>query len=171
MGAEEAVDLFIDANSNIDDADDLETSVNELATSLHGSAADRDDHIEHTAPLSSPGLNTDVCGICYKGFFHKQCRCIECDGCELWYHCSCVDIKSFNQYKKVSKKEVEWFCPECHESGISSKPAMRPYGLVTQTLDDLRNAPSHPDTSKPESPLSQYLRTSKESSPIFVETQ
>ena len=43
---------------------------------------------------------------------------IGCDGCDKWYHWSCVGI---NQKNKPGKKD-DWFCPNCQPNKQDNKP-------------------------------------------------
>jgi hypothetical protein len=49
-----------------------------------------------TAQVNPPAADStdtkETCGNCKRGFYDQVRRCIACDKCETWYHCSCVNI-------------------------------------------------------------------------------
>ena len=110
-------------------------------------------------PITASRVITDVCGGCFNGFFYKRCRCIQCDLCDHWYHSFCVGIKSYYQFKKVSKQDSKWTCPSCvsNSQDESNIEADQQFGIVTQTLSDLHLAQTQPIT-EPVSALSQVIR-------------
>ena len=150
----DADDTFVDTDRNLTEVAaeevfeaDLEASFNEITVSFRdgdGSIVD----VEKTTldPRNSSGLNTDICGICYTGWYQASRKCIQCDNCDLWFHASCVGIKSDSQYKKISGQD--WYCFSCSA----------PHGQLTE---DIHKATSQPE---PVSILSQAIRDSRTSS-------
>ena len=98
-----------------DDKEDNE-SFTELSTGTVNSENAERTVIYHQSVLEDNAL----CGKCCKGFYSKSCRCICCDKCEKWYHCSCVGIgKRQYEYFNDINNDDEWICQSCKSvSGI-----------------------------------------------------
>lgn len=60
------------------------------------------------------------CEICHSG--DREDRLLLCDGCDLAYHCECLDPPLF--YIPIE----EWFCPAC--SGVFDRRAVCKYDLI-----------------------------------------
>ena len=165
----DADDTFVEADGSLTEvaaedgiAADLEASFNELTCSFRdgdGSIVE----LEKTTldPRNSSGLDTDICGICYTGWYQASRKCVQCDNCDLWFHASCVGIKSDNQYKKISGQD--WYCFSCSAPHGQLPHIKHPgqMGFVTQTLAGHHLASTQPE---PVSLLSQTIRNFRNSS-------
>merc|ERR1712130_196446 len=108
-----------DANEddNEESADDEEDMNDKSKRSTRG--AGRNDGkwrklVAAMMPSSSEDEDPEVCPICEEKNDpsqpqDKKNRMIGCDGCDKWYHWSCVGI---DQYNKPGKND-DWFCRRC----------------------------------------------------------
>ena len=49
------------------------------------------------------------CGRCSRAVKQRD-KGILCDGCELWYHCSCVYL-DMAEYRRLGSSDDPWYCP------------------------------------------------------------
>ena len=146
------------------DEENLETSFNEIASSFRHESDGSIGDLEKTSfvPKNSSGIDTDICSICYTGWYQASRKCVQCDNCDLWFHASCVGI-SDSQYEKISDLNSNWFCLSCSAPSEQPAPFQQPFqmGIVTQTLAGLHLANTQPE---PVSLLSQTIRNFRTSS-------
>lgn len=59
-------------------------------------------------------ISDEPCPVCSKADIDSAIDygCIQCDGCDLWYHAYCGGLSSIAEYKLAESKKY-WFCPEC----------------------------------------------------------
>ena len=178
--SDETEDTFLDLadSASIDEIEaDLESSFNEITGSTTTTGPNEELEQTTDAINTLSGIDTDICGTCYNGFYHPGGTSILCDNCDIWFHISCVGISLYKS-KQLSKAGVNWFCVSCRSEIPSHHPQM---GFITQTLADLDNHKSQRDVtisdshSVPASPadpvslLSQAVRNYKESSSSFCD--
>ena len=107
---------------------------------------------------SSDEEDPNVCPLCEdrNDPSGKKNRMIGCDGCDKWFHWSCVGI---NQKNKPGKKD-DWFCPDC-------RPKQN--GEVLPTVKTLAQKKSFDATDKLSKYKEPWITSSKEGTNNSVE--
>ena len=85
-----------------------------------------------------PETNPDICPHC-----NVECsdsdEALCCNGCNGWFHCSCVNVSS-SVYLQLQDSSLSWFCCSCYSSPASDDIWDRTQ--LTQFLEDLGGASS-----------------------------
>ena len=85
-----------------------------------------------------PETNSDICPHC-----NVECsdsdEALCCNGCNVWFHCSCVNVSS-SVYIQLQNSSLSWFCCSCYSSPASGDICDRTQ--LTQFLEDLGGASS-----------------------------
>jgi hypothetical protein len=65
-----------------------------------------------------PGNSIYPCGLCdFKVSWN--CPAVACDGCEIWYHKSCLEMNS-QDYDLLGRSHVQWICYKCDSINCAS---------------------------------------------------
>ena len=57
----------------------------------------------------------DECKVC-KDLVAENHKGINCDICEYWYHCKCIEMEG-TAYKIYKNENLPWVCSSCIKSG------------------------------------------------------
>lgn len=89
-------------------------------------------------------ISDNNCGKCKQKFGKKCESCVQCDGCEAWFHITCANL-SETQYKALREiKESFWCCENCFglaksmfEAGIHEMKQQ-----MKETMEDIKKSAS-----------------------------
>ena len=114
---------------------------------------------------SNPGPTTETiypCGICDKkvGWVHRG---IACDNCSVWFHCSCVSMKS-SLYAKLDSTSEQWKCYRCDFS-MSENSLYHSYNIETANSFSVLAGPMFNDSVFSSVSGSPHFQPNSHSSP------
>jgi len=90
---------------------------------------------------SNPGPNVNniyPCGICDLKVSWLD-KGVACDNCGIWFHCSCISMKS-SQYSQLNSTSEHWYCFHCNTTN-SNNSLYHSYNIeVTNSFSILARA-------------------------------
>lgn len=102
---------------------------------------------------SNPGPNVNniyPCGICDLKVSWLD-KGVACDNCGIWFHCSCISMKS-SQYSQLNSTSEHWYCFRCNTTN-SNNSLYHSYNIeVTNSFSILAGAVFNEDSVSSHSP-------------------